>query len=36
MTKVGEQENLALKHPEIVYQLQSILKGVRQNTVKPQ
>lgn len=36
MTKVGEKENLALKHPETVYQLQSILKGVRQNTVKPQ
>lgn len=36
MTKVGEQENLALKYPETVYQLQSILKGVRQNTVKPQ
>lgn len=36
MTKVGEQENLALKHPEIVYQLQSTLKGIRQNTVKPQ
>ena len=35
MTQVGEQENLAEKRPEVVYQLQEILKGVRNNTVKP-
>lgn len=35
MTQVGEQDNLAEKRPEIVYQLQGILKGVRNNTVKP-
>ena len=35
MTQVGEQDNLAEKRPESVYQLQGILKGVRNNTVKP-
>ena len=35
MTQVGEQDNLAEKRPEVVYQLQGILKGVRNNTVKP-
>ena len=35
MTQVGEQENLSEKRPEVVYQLQGILKGVRNNTVKP-
>lgn len=34
MRQVGEQDNLALQHPEIVYQLQAILKGVRYNTLK--
>ena len=35
MTQVGEQENLSEKRPEVVYQLQGILKGVRNNTIKP-
>lgn len=34
MKKVYEEENLAQKHPEIVYQLQEILKDVRQNRIK--
>lgn len=34
MRQVGEQNNLALQHPDIVYQLQGILKGVRTNTLK--
>lgn len=34
MRKVYEEENQALKHPEIVYQLQEILKDVRQNRIK--
>lgn len=33
MNQVGEQENLANKNPEIVYQLQEILKGVQQRTI---
>lgn len=36
MKQVGEKENLAVKYPETVYQLQGLLKGVRNNTVKPQ
>lgn len=36
MKQEGEQENLAVKYPETVYQLQGLLKGVRNNTVKPQ
>lgn len=34
MRQVYEQNNQALQHPEIVYQLQDILKGVRYNTLK--
>lgn len=34
MRQVYEQDNQALQHPEIVYQLQEILKGVRYNTLK--
>lgn len=33
MSREGEQENLAFKHPEIVYRLQETLKGVRQQTI---
>ncbi len=35
MTEVGEQENLAVKHPDVVYQLQKLLKDVRNKTAKP-
>ena len=34
MTKVYEEGNKALQHPEIVFQLQAILKGVRDHTIK--
>lgn len=34
MTESYEQNNQALQHPEIVYQLQDILKGVRDKTIK--
>lgn len=34
MTKVYEEGNKALQHPEIVFQLQGILKGVREQTIK--
>ena len=34
MTKVYEEGNKALQHPEIVFQLQGILKGVRDHTIK--
>lgn len=36
MTQDFEQNNQALQHPEIVYQLQGILKGVRDNSLKLQ
>lgn len=36
MTQDFEQSNQALQHPEIVYQLQGILKGVRDNSLKLQ
>ena len=34
MTKVYEEGNKALQHPEIVFKLQGILKGVRDHTIK--
>lgn len=34
MTKVYEEGNQALNHPDVVYRLQGILKGVRDNTIK--
>ena len=34
MTKVYEEGNKALQQPEIVFQLQGILKGVRDHTIK--
>lgn len=34
MTKVYEEGNQALYHPKIVYQLQGILEGIRNNTIK--
>lgn len=34
ITKVYEEGNKALQHPEIVFQLQGILKGVRDHTIK--
>lgn len=35
MTQVGEQENLANKNPEKVYELQNILRHVRAGNLKP-
>ena len=35
MTQVGEQENLAAKNPEKVYELQNVLRHVRMGHLKP-
>ena len=34
MTVAGERENVAAKHPEVVFELQQILRQVRNRTIK--
>lgn len=34
MSRVGERENVALRHPEIVFRLQSVLRRVRNRSIK--
>ena len=34
MNKVNEQENVAAQYPEKVFELQNVLRKVRENTLK--